>query len=67
MENIRTPGQDGTAVVLSRAEPFCFCRVACASSFLERRYLTIYEPSRLPPDASDSGLLGLLFNTPSEN
>ncbi len=34
---------------------------------LERMYLAIYEPCRLPPDASDSRLWGLLFNALSEN
>jgi hypothetical protein len=57
----------GAVVVLLGTEPFCFCEVACASSFLEHMYLTIYEPSRLSPDVSALGLSGLLFNTLSEN
>jgi hypothetical protein len=64
--NIGVPGPDGAVMVLLGREPFWFCGLPCASSFLEDLYQALYERSRHSAKVVEPSFV-LSLNTLSEN
>ena len=67
IESTEVPGIDGAVMVLIGQEPFWFCGVACAASWLDHAFALIFEPTKLPPDQVARGLWPMLLNTLCEN